>query len=730
MDKFEYNIKVEKIKKLVESRDFETAAEVADGIDWKKVKDTRMLSVVSMIYERNRRYGDAKGILMLLYENGPGGRRQLYKLTELSAKEHNFDDAEMFYKEYTELAPGDRGAYTLRYEILAAQKAPLKDQIEILEAYIKKEYDERWSYELAKLYHKAGRREDCVKLCDDIILWFSVGPYVERAARLKAIYEPLTPDQEEKVKNQDKYEAQLRQVAEEYEIRAEKKIEEAQLRKARREAEAQIAVTVVGETDETIHSIQTAELTEPDYEGDVDEPNMESVTAGAEQEGDIGAMNQENGMNYEENRTLEGKAEQDIYMEQERTDIEPMNPAQEQNETVLTVMTGEASENTYEADVEEPGAAQGSHWESDVEEVICNFNRELNAGMNENVQEKRDSGMVQGLLYVSAPGTDRGMEYATEAIKELHRMEGKKANKVARITGTKLNLLGFGNSISKLNGADLVIVEAAQLTNMTLMEILRMTQKNELQNIVVFVDTAEGIEQLDARAKETMVEVLYRIEQEERARKEACRIQIRPVMMPEQSLIDAKFAQEEQAASAEPDLLDLDSQIPDPIVRPVTLEQPYSGLSGMSQPQYGSVDGAQSQYHGVTGIDPEKIKENLVSVAENMVYQDEEMRQAAVESVRESRQDAAAELSVPAFVAKIKEYAEELDCVIEEIAGLAIYALADKYSEEGEVLNDELAREVTEAAVIRADKRGLGGLFSSKYDKEGRLILKEAHFKM
>ncbi len=730
MDKFEYNIKVEKIKKLVESRDFETAAEVADGIDWKKVKDTRMLSVASMIYERNRRYGDAKGILMLLYENGPGGRRQLYKLTELSAKEHNFDDAEMFYKEYTELAPGDRGAYTLRYEILAAQKAPLKDQIEILEAYIKKEYDERWSYELAKLYHKAGRREDCVKLCDDIILWFSVGPYVERAARLKAIYEPLTPDQEEKVKNQDKYEAQLRQVAEEYEIRAEKKIEEAQLRKARREAEAQIAVTVVGETDETIHSIQTAELTEPDYEGDVDEPNMESVTAGAEQEGDIGAMNQENGMNYEENRTLEGKAEQDIYMEQERTDIEPMNPAQEQNETVLTVMTGEASENTYEADVEEPGAAQGSHWESDVEEVICNFNRELNAGMNENVQEKRDSGMVQGLLYVSAPGTDRGMEYATEAIKELHRMEGKKANKVARITGTKLNLLGFGNSISKLNGADLVIVEAAQLTNMTLMEILRMTQKNELQNIVVFVDTAEGIEQLDARAKETMVEVLYRIEQEERARKEACRIQIRPVMMPEQSLIDAKFAQEEQAASAEPDLLDLDSQIPDPIVRPVTLEQPYSGLSGMSQPQYGSVDGAQSQYHGVTGIDPEKIKENLVSVAENMVYQDEEMRQAAVESVRESRQDAAAELSVPAFVAKIKEYAEELDCVIEEIAGLAIYALADKYSEEGEVLNDELAREVTEAAVIRADKRGLGGLFSSKYDKEGRLILKEAHFKM
>ncbi len=745
LDKFEYNIKVEKIKKLVDSRDFETAAEVADSIDWKRVKDTRTLSVVSMIYERNRRYTDAKNILMLLYENGPGGRRLIYKLTELSAKERNFDEAEMFYREYTELAPDDRGAYTLRYEILAAQNAPLADQIEILEAYIKKEFDERWSYELARLYHKAGRRDACVKLCDDIILWFSVGPFVERAARLKSVYAPLTPDQEEKVKNRDKYEAQLRQVAEEYEIRVEKKIEEAQVwKEMRREAEVQMAATAVEDTVNSEESISgdgpvgpaesvpgddSVNPTESLSEDDLAYGNMENLMAEAEQEGDMDVMNQESGMNYENDQIPGGGAVQNGH-------AGPVNAASEQTAGVFMAEPERketADEHTYDRNMEEADGMQeaaGGNWESDVEEVILNFNRELNAGSDENIQEKRDSGMVQGLLYVSAPGTDRGMEYATEAIKELHRMEGKKANKVARITGTKLNLLGFGNSISKLNGADLVIVEASQLSNMTLMEILRTTQKNDLQNIVVFVDTAEGIEQLDARAKEAMVEVLYRIEQEERARKEASRIQIRPVMMPEQSMIDAKFAMEEQAASAEPDLLDLDSQIPDPIVRPVTLEQPYSGFSGMRQPQYGVADAGQSQYNGVTGIDPEKIKENLVSMAENMVYQDEEMRQAASEPVRESRQEGAAELSVPAFVAKIKEYAEELDCVIEEIAGLAIYALADKYSEEGEILNDGLAREVTEAAVIRADKRGLGGLFASKYDKEGRLILKEAHFKM
>lgn len=760
MDKFEYNIKVEKIKKLVDSRDFETAAEVADGIDWKRVKDTRTLSVISMIYERNRRYTDAKNILMLLYENGPGGRRLIYKLTELAAKERNFDEAEMFYREYTELAPGDRGAYTLRYEILAAQNAPLAEQIEILEAYIKKEFDERWSYELARLYHKAGRKDACVKICDDIILWFSVGPYVERAARLKALYEPLTPDQEEKVKNQDKYEAQLRQIAEEYEIRAEKKIEEAQVRKEmRREAEAQTAVTVVddiinpeelrfgdnpvnsGESSSEDVSESSGEPSSEDTLVNLAEPisgentvyedeDAKSMTVETEQEGDMGKMNQTNEMNFAEDQTLND----DVMRSGDagRTDGEP--------EQAADVFIAEpekkeaASERTYNMNPEESGGMQetaGGNWESDVEEVILNFNRELNAGIDENVQEKRESGMVQGLLYVSAPGTDRGMEYATEAIKELHRMEGKKANKVARITGTKLNLLGFGNSISKLNGADLVIVEAALLSDMTLMEILRTTQKKDLQNIVVFVDTAEGIERLDARAKEIMVEVLYRIEQEERARKEASRIQIRPVMMPEQSMIQAKFAEEELAASAEPDLLDLDSQIPDPVVQPVIVEQPYSRFSEAVQPRYGAADAVQPPYQAVSaGIDPEKIKENLVSVAEDMVYQDEEMRQAASEPVREKRQGMASELSVPAFVAKIKEYAEELDCVIEEIAGLAIYALADKYSEEGEILNDDLAREVTEAAVIRADKRGLGGLFSSKYDKEGRLILKEAHFKM
>lgn len=694
MNKFEYNIKVEKMKKLVDNRDFETAAQIADTVNWKKVKDTRMLSTASMIYERNRRYADAKNILMFLYKSRAGGRRLIYKLAELSAKEQKFDDAEMFYRKYKSLVPGSLSVYTLRYEILSAQNAPLTQQIEILETYMAGEYDEKWSYELARLYYKAGRREDCVKLCDDIILWFSVGPYVERAARLKAVFEPLTPIQEDKVQNQDKYEKYLRQVAKECEIQAEKKFVRAQAGKeASKEAEAQIAATVV-EGEETVSDIEQ------------------------EKKGNRSVMNRESGMGYEENEGMKNNLAREAEQMETILEQEPETGRKETEEKCQ-----ETDEESNAGEMRFAQKRRERQWENDVEEIISNFNRELNAGAEGEAQEKNESGMVQGLLYVSAPGKDRGMEYATEAIKELRRIEGKTANKVARITGAKLNLLGFGDSVSKLNGADLIIMEASQLSSMTLMEILRITQREPLDNIIVFVDTPEGIERLDVRAKETMVEVLYRLEQEERARKEAYRIQIRPVMMPEKSLVEAKFAMEEQAAAAiEPDLLDLDSQIPDPVVRHISEDSPHSGFNRISRSQ---------QYPEPFGIDPEKIRENLVSMAETICQNEEISRTpASADQPGEPYRDGAAKLSAPAFVAKIKEYAEDLDCVIEEIAGLAIYALADQYSEAGEPLSDELARQVTEAAVIRAEKRRLGGLFSSKYDKEGRLILKEAHFKL
>ncbi len=809
MDKFEYNLKIDKLKRLVEKRDFNTAALLADTIDWRHVKNSRLLSVVSMVYEKNRRYKDAKDILMICYERTAGGRRLIYKLTELSAKEGNFEDAELFYKEYEEIAPGDPGLLILRYEILAEQGAPVGERIRVLEKYQEQEFDERWAYELARLYQKAGRQEDCVRLCDDIILWFSVGTYVEKAAALKACYEPLTPDQEEKVQNQEKYKAYVRQVAEECEIQAEKKIEEA------REAAAGEAVPDRKEdAADAVHENQLDEdiilLDEEDREAagmaeadgcnaaDAAEPDSGDPGSAAETDGGAADTAETDGSTAAGAGRLKkkimrlediGKGNEGQTKKSVEPENEPMEGADGEAEEADSWKTGTAAAWVKEA-VKEAGTADrqpeetgmkaetaavqagagkeeeniagdaqtaeeerqqkywekmeenmSNQWESEVEKVISNFNRE-NEESAENQENKEESTVIPGLLYVSAPKREEGMEYATEAIRELHKIKGEKGNKVARITGSKLNLLGLEASLEKLNGADLVIVEAASLSDATLAEILRETQKKPMQAIIVFVDTAEQIERLDQRAGAIMVDVLYQIEQEERAKKEARKIQIRPVKMPEKSLVEAKFAMAEQMAAAkapekeperepEMDLLDLDSQIPDPVVRPV---QPVIQPSVHRRPedQPGTWETPAASF---SNIDTEKLKENLVSVAETMMYQREEPAPQK-ESGRESRptrrgeQQKTGELSAPAFVAKIKEYAEELDCVIEDIAGLAIYALADKYTEDGVPLTEELAKQVTENAVVRADKKGLGSLFKSKYDKEGRLILKESHFKM
>ncbi|MBQ5951599.1 MAG: hypothetical protein IJL66_05615 [Lachnospiraceae bacterium] len=213
MDKFEYNVRVEKLKRAVEAEDYAEAAAIADAIDWSKESNQRLLGLVASAYEAEGRYQDAKDVLMVSYERSPVGRRLLYQLTEISVKERNFRDAAMFYKEYMEVAPNDLGKYILRYKIAEGRGEPLEDQIAVLEAYKDREFDEKWAYELATLYHKAGRREDCVRLCDDIILWFGFGPYVEKAMDLKTIYEPLTPSQMERAEHPEDIEEKMREVA-------------------------------------------------------------------------------------------------------------------------------------------------------------------------------------------------------------------------------------------------------------------------------------------------------------------------------------------------------------------------------------------------------------------------------------------------------------------------------------------------------------------------------------
>ncbi len=198
MDKYEYRLKAEQIGKLIDKQDYETAAKIADTIDWRKVKDLDMLNSVADVYEKMERYEDCMEILGIAYDRAPVGRMILYKMIEIATRMKDFPEAISLYQEFVKAAPSDQSRFILKYQIYRARGSSLEDQIKTLEEYKSHEYQEKWAYELASLYAEAGREEDCVRECDDLILWFSEGEYVVRAMELKKRFTPLTAAQQEK----------------------------------------------------------------------------------------------------------------------------------------------------------------------------------------------------------------------------------------------------------------------------------------------------------------------------------------------------------------------------------------------------------------------------------------------------------------------------------------------------------------------------------------------------
>ena len=198
MDKSEYKLRAEEIKDLISRGEYAQAAEIADTIDWRRVKSVMMLCTISDLYKINRRYEDARDMLLLAYERRPGGRTICYSLCELSIKMEEYVQAIEYYKEFVQVAPKDPGRYVLQYKLYEAQDVSLEERIAVLEELKKRDYREKWAYELAYLYHRVGLAARCVEECDELILWFGEGKYVIKAMELKMLHQPLTPEQQEK----------------------------------------------------------------------------------------------------------------------------------------------------------------------------------------------------------------------------------------------------------------------------------------------------------------------------------------------------------------------------------------------------------------------------------------------------------------------------------------------------------------------------------------------------
>lgn len=202
LDKEEFRIKLEEINKLVQNKDYKGAMNIVDSIDWRRVKNVRTLCVVGEIYAANGRYEDSKEIFLLAYHKASIGKNILYRLVEISLRMKNVDEATEFYEEYKQVAPNDSSQYILQYKIARVKNISLDEQIKILEEYKEHEFTEKWSYELAALYYKAGEKEKSLELCNEIILWFSEGKYVMKAYDLKQRMGELTGEEKAKYEKQ------------------------------------------------------------------------------------------------------------------------------------------------------------------------------------------------------------------------------------------------------------------------------------------------------------------------------------------------------------------------------------------------------------------------------------------------------------------------------------------------------------------------------------------------
>lgn len=574
MDKYEFNIKVEQIRKMVKREDYEMAMKIADTIDWKKVKNANLLSMVSQVYEKNEEYQDAKDILLLAFERAPIGKRLLYKLTELALKEDNLEEAQAYYREFCELARDDPRQHLLRYMILKAMEAPTEQQIHSLESYTEEELDEKWLYELAELYHEAGEEEKCVAACDKIMLMFGLGQYVDKAMELKLQHAALTKYQMDLVENREKYEEKLRAVEQSFE----------------------------GE----------------DY-NDNELPDEDEFATSADD--------------------AEVKTE----------------PVPERTEDLEKTRIFKA---VRRSQPEEPAEATISALEPQMEpQTESRVEPGPEPQPEASVVEEADEGLPTPIklvnhLMIESRTPERGMVAAKETLKQI-RMETGIKNQVAKITGSKLNQRGMQTIAEKLEGKDLIIEEAGDLTAETVKDLEKFIAQDTDAMRILLLDNPRQIEMLCAD-NPSLVSLFDRIDGE-------------ALHMGSES---------EPKASAEPDN------------RPVRRVEPLRD-SAMQIPE----------------PEPDMISGQTV---------DEE------------------EMDIDDFAQYACEYAAGIDCSITGKSMLALYERIEIMEEDGLRLTKPNAEALIEEAADRAEKPSLGraikGIFSSKYNKDGLLILKEEHF--
>lgn len=498
MDKYEFNIKVEQIKKLVNKGDFETAMKIADTIDWRRVRNANLLAMISQVYEKNGEYSEAKEVLLLAFERAPIGKRLLYKLTELALKEGSVKEAEDYYREFCDMAPDDSRQHLLRYMILKEKKASDAQLIHSLECYVSTELDEKWMYELASLYARANMVSECIQMCDRIMLMFGIGKYVDMAMELKTQFAPLSDYQVDLVENRDKYEAKLKAVEEEYEGQYDNQFQPDDQFQDQGQDQSEYGQQEQQYVDQDPYADQGSYVGENQY---VDQ----SQYTEADQSQYVDAAQYETQPQYAETQE-EPYAAQPSYDEQQPEEIQPEYDDYQEPEVVVTEDTEIAEEDRTEKGdqeteelVEEPVRTQRDlHNIKPVTKMAAEAMEVQNAPGTEDdgvEEEPAMQPMMANHLMIEAKTPEKGLQIAIDALKKIHNELGCN-NQVVKISAGKLNQRGLMTIADKLAGKDLIVEEAGDLQENELEALQKLISRDETGMIIVLIDNPYQMEQL------------------------------------------------------------------------------------------------------------------------------------------------------------------------------------------------------------------------------------------
>ena len=746
MDKYEFNIKVEQIKKLVNKGDFETAMKIADTIDWRRVRSTSLLTMISQIYEKNAEYQDAKDILLLAYERAPLGKGLLYKLTDHALRENNIQEAEAYYREFCELSGDDPRQYLLRFLILEAKDAPLEQQINSLERYCQEELDEKWLYHLAELYHQANQADDCVRICDKIMLMFGLGKYVDKAMELKLQYAPLTKYQMDLVENREKYEEKLRAVEEEY--------KNGTYRKPEPEGEYL-------DTDEPEAELDDEPENEPEGQPEQAEPEEKAgkpkaETKPADEKVEKAALDEDVVASLHEAQAEEALAK-------EVSKIKPYDEEEGASEgetrvfrNVRDLEPAEAEEKSEEAPIHE--------FEEEEETIVEDWDFEP--------EEEEEEIKESNHLMIEAEDPAAGLAMALDSLKKIHRELGTK-HPVAKISGANLSHRGIASVAERLAGKDLVVEHAADLDDLTVEELEELMTQDETGMVVVLIDTQARLEQMHRAYPALAVRFQYigcENQKDDAAKLAQAREEELKRQQAQQEAEAARKRQAEREAEirrqAEKEAEEKRRQ-QEAAARREEEERAKAEAQALAAKEAEEARKAEEDRRLAERQREELRRQEEARRDDEPEYEDEEERYEKDEyepeddyarggyrddykddykdSYKDEREDdeysnypedepeekpskKSGDMDVEEFVQYACKYASEIDCSISGKSMLALYERAEMMEEDGEPLTKTSAEDLIEEAADKAEKKSFSGLFSSKYDKDGLLILKEKHF--